>query len=88
MDSEELWQEDDAKIEEIVMEYYWDLFTSGNPSDLEELLQVVQPKVTSGMNQSLTKDFTVNEARLALKQMYPLKGPGPDGMPPLFYQHF
>lgn len=28
MDSKELWQEDDAKIEEIVVEYYRDLFTS------------------------------------------------------------
>lgn len=28
------------------------------------------------------------EIRVALKQMYPLKAPGPNGMPPIFFQHF
>lgn len=36
----------------------------------------------------LQKDFTAREVGLALKQMYPLKGPGLDGMPPLIFQHF
>ena len=33
-------------------------------------------------------DFCGEEVWMALKQMYPLKAPGPNGMPPLFYQHF
>ena len=36
----------------------------------------------------LTRDFQENEVCKALKQMYPLKAPGPDEMPPLFFQHF
>ncbi|KAK9990735.1 hypothetical protein SO802_025720 [Lithocarpus litseifolius] len=40
------------------------------------------------MNRMLGKAFTEDEVRIAMKQMYPLKAPGPDGMPPLFYQHF
>ena len=40
------------------------------------------------MNISLTKEFTRQEVDLALKDMAPLKAPGPDGMPPLFFQSF
>ena len=40
------------------------------------------------MNHSLTRDFSAAEVKLALKQMYPLKAPSPDGMPPRFFHHF
>ena len=36
----------------------------------------------------LTREFTGLEVKTALNQMYPLKSPGPDCMPPLFFQHF
>ena len=45
-------------------------------------------RVTSHVNTVLTINFMANEVRQALKQMYPLKVLGPDGMPPLFFQHF
>ena len=45
--------------------------------------------VTSRMNHMLTRDFTVAEVKKALDQMYPLKSPGPDGMPlPSFLSAF
>lgn len=40
------------------------------------------------MNQELSKEFLVCEVKLALSQMALFKALGPDGMPPLFYQHF
>ena len=40
------------------------------------------------MNTSLTKVFTRQEVDIALKEMAPLKAPGPDSMPPLFFQSF
>lgn len=85
LDAEGRWQEDEARIEDIVVDYYNNLFTSNNPTDFTEILEAVTLKVTLVMNQSLTRDFSAAKVKLALKQMYPLKVPGPDGMPPLFF---
>ena len=40
------------------------------------------------MNDELLAEFTREEMVLALKKMEPLKAPGPDGLPPLFFQHY
>ena len=40
------------------------------------------------MNSNLIGSFSREEVELALKQMAPLKAPGPDGMPPIFFQKF
>ena len=51
-------------------------------------MNAIQPKVTNAMNARLIKEFLAEEVYKALKQMYPLKAPGPDGMPPVFFKHF
>lgn len=33
-------------------------------------------------------DFLPDEVEIVVKQMAPLTAPGPDGLPPLFYQTF
>ena len=40
------------------------------------------------MRSQLSATFTTGEVQIALKQLTPLKAPGLDGMPPLFYQNF
>ena len=71
-----------------MLKYYSDLFKSSCPSDFAELLEAIVPKVSTDMNERLTGDFQGIEVHKALKQMYPLKSPGPNSMPPLFFQHF
>ena len=88
LDARGVWQENEEVMGEIVLDYYTNLFTSSNLIDFDEILGAMQPRVTSSMNQKITMEFTADEVNMALKQMYPLKAPGPDSMPPLFYQHF
>ena len=40
------------------------------------------------MNFNLIAKFSKTKMEIALKQMAPLKAPGPDGMPPIFFQHY
>ena len=77
-----------SQIEDIVFAFYSSLFTSSRSADAHAILEVIQPLVTEDMNTSLIKEFTRHEVDIALKEMAPLKAPGPDGMPPLFFQSF
>ena len=52
------------------------------------ILNSIPQLVTEEMNASLTDNFQAWEVEAALKQMAPLKAPGPDGMPPLFFQNY
>lgn len=50
MDSNGGWQDEETKIEEIVVDYHKDLFTTSNPIDFTELLNAVRPNVSPSMN--------------------------------------
>ena len=88
MDSNGVWQEEEQIIEEIVVDYFKNLFTTSSLTNFNDILEAVETKVSPSMNHMLTSDFTTREVEQALKQMHPQKALGPDGMPPLFFQHF
>ena len=75
-------------ILQIVVKYFSDMFHSNGPTDTTTLIEAIEPFVSTDMNNFLTQEFRANEVHKALKQMHPKKSPDPDGMPPLFYQHF
>ena len=82
------WSTSEDQITQVAEKYFHDLFTSENPTDMESVLDVVEKRFTTEMNNSLLQTYTAKEVRQALFQMHPSKSSGLDGMSPFFFQKF
>ena len=78
----------DDNVAGFLENFYKELFTTSNSCNMEEVIQYTGPVVSEEMNRELVGEFSRVEVDMALNKMAPLKAPGPDGMPPLFYQHY
>ena len=88
LDPQGNWCEDIEEVAGVVVDYFNNMFSIGSCNRIEECLEVVQQKVTTEMQQTLSKDFNADEVKVAVFQMGPTKAPEPDGMNALFYQKF
>ena len=79
---------DEDGISNILINYYQQLFTSSNPSMIEAIVEQIPCSINDEMNEELLADFIREEVVVALKQMEPLKAPGPNGLSLLFFQHY
>ncbi|XP_042962692.1 uncharacterized protein LOC122296963 [Carya illinoinensis] len=77
------------QVEETFRNYFGTVFQSIKPSkvEIEACLVGMGGRVTERMNEKLSRRFTAVEVEKAVKQMAPLKAPGPDGFGPCFYQN-
>ena len=82
------WKTFEDQISQVAENYFHDLFTSENTIDMESVLDVVEKRFTTKMNNSLLQPYTVEEVRHALFQIHPSKSPGPNGMSHFFFQKF
>uniref|UniRef100_A0A2N9GDB5 Reverse transcriptase domain-containing protein n=1 Tax=Fagus sylvatica TaxID=28930 RepID=A0A2N9GDB5_FAGSY len=82
------WTTDYSQVPHLFLDHYNSLFQTVTPDQVEHVVEDIQRVVTAEMNCQLVKEFTSAEVEVALKQMAPLKAPGPDGLPPLFYQQY
>lgn len=87
-DDQGLWQEDQGGIEKVVADYFSGIYRSQQSGNANDIIDALEPRISYDMNCILNATFTVEEVRAALFQMEPSKCPGPDGMPPLFFQRF
>lgn len=78
------WVEQEVDIERAFLDY----FHSEAADGIDEVLEALSPKVLADDNSKLCEAFTEEEVDEALNQMHPLRAPGPDGIPALFYSHF
>lgn len=79
---------DKESISNTFIDYYQALFTSSQPNNLDAALDDIPRTITKQMNAWLEAEYTREEVEQALKQMEPLKAPGPDGLPLLFFQKY
>lgn len=82
------WVEEEVEKIGFISNYFEQLFRSSAGTDTGQILDVVAPCVTAEMNESLLRDFTVEEIRNALHDIGDLKAPGPDGMPSVFFKKY
>lgn len=82
------WKEEEQQIQDIVVKYFDNLFTS--TVEGEEILtpREVVNQVTTEQNEELMQCVTHEEVKKAVFSMHPSKAPGIDGLNPGFFQVF
>ncbi len=77
LDSSNVWQDDPGEVESIAVEYFQQIYTSSNPSAIDNVTQLVSPAVTPDMNVNLLLPFSSEEIKFTFFQMRPSKAPRP-----------
>ena len=87
-DGNGVWQENEEVFSALLIDFYSRLFISSIPQDLDRILDGVEVVVTKEIRTELNRPFTIVELGEAIREMAPLKAPGSNGMPPLFFQTY
>jgi hypothetical protein len=77
---------DKKEMGSMTRDFFQQLYNQDPTVCPQELLQLIEPKFTDEVNESLCKDYSEEEISNALFQIRPLKASGPDGFPARFFQ--
>lgn len=85
-----VWCEKDREVESIITDYFGELFQTSNPemAVMDEVIAQIDPRISSDVASQLSLPFTLDEVFSALSHMAPLKSPGPDGLPAIFFEKY
>ncbi|KAL0408773.1 UNVERIFIED_CONTAM: putative mitochondrial protein [Sesamum radiatum] len=84
------WTDSVEGVQQTIVEYFQSLFTSTRPlsDDIQRGVEALPVVVDTNLAETLQQPFTEDEVKKALFLMSPLKSPGPDGLPPVFFHKF
>lgn len=87
-DNDGVWHSENKEIAGIIKNHFQSLYDTPPARDFGDLLSLIEPIITPEMNARLVKEVSREEVRATVFEMGPLKAPGSDGFPGLFYQTY
>ncbi|MBA0824001.1 hypothetical protein Goarm_020691, partial [Gossypium armourianum] len=82
------WVSKAKEMLQIALKHFKNLYTTFETGANKRLLGLVKKRIINSMNEELLKPFTEEEIGHVVKMMAPLKSPGIDGFPVMFYQRY
>ncbi|KAA3462946.1 non-ltr retroelement reverse transcriptase [Gossypium australe] len=82
------WVTNPDDLLSIAANYFRELFTASESASDHRVLGIVEQRVSAEMNSVLLTPFLESEIQEVVKSMAPLKAPGIDGFPALFFQRY
>ncbi|XP_075636927.1 uncharacterized protein LOC142609203 [Castanea sativa] len=86
--SQRQWVEELEEVVVATFDYFQTLFQAGACDRMEECLDAVPQMVTEEMQEALSWEFIVEDVKVTLFHIGPIKAPRTDGMNALFFQKF
>ncbi|KAH1074832.1 hypothetical protein J1N35_027160 [Gossypium stocksii] len=81
------WVSNPEDMLKVALKHFGELFTASESGGDDRVLNLVEKRISDSMNEALLTPFTNEEIWIVVKSMAPLKAPGIDGFPALFYQN-